>query len=235
MTITEATTVAEIAAALPASVRVFQRHDIDFCCGGKKPLGEVCTDRGLQFDAVRDEIVTSAAGEPAANRDWRVAPLTELTAHIVRAYHDPLRDELPRLGAMATKVARTHFAKDERLIQIAAIVSEISDELLQHMQKEERILFPAIDAIETSKTASVRLDGPISVMEYEHDHAGALLAELRSLTDGYQPPQWGCATLRALFAGLSELESSMHVHVHLENNVLFPRAQQRLRPMQASA
>ena len=222
MTITENTTVAEIAATLPSSVRVFQRHDIDFCCGGKKPLGAVCADRGLPLDEVLSEIVASAAAPQALDHNWFIAPFTELTAHIVRTYHAPLREELPRLEAMAAKVAKVHGAKDDRLVRIAAIVSDLSDDLLMHMEKEEQILFPAINAIEVSGRA-IRLEGPISVMEHEHDQAGAWLAELRSLTDGYQPPEWGCATLRALFAGLAELEATMHVHVHLENNVLFPR------------
>lgn len=226
MTITENTTVAEIAATLPSSVRVFQRHDIDFCCGGKKPLGAVCADRGLPFDDVRGEIVASAAAPQGLDHNWSVAPFTELTAHIVRTYHAPLREELPRLESMAAKVAKVHGAKDDRLIRIAAIVSDLSADLLMHMEKEEQILFPAINAIEIAGRAG-RLDGPISVMEHEHDQAGGLLAELRSLTDGYQPAQWGCATLRALFAGLAELEATMHVHVHLENNILFPRVQQR--------
>jgi regulator of cell morphogenesis and NO signaling len=224
MTITETTAVGEIAAAFPSSIRVFQRLDIDFCCGGQKPLAKACADRGLPFDEVVDEITASAIARQEAVTDWPATPLDALTAHIVRSYHEPLRAELPRLNAMAAKVAKVHGGKDARLGSIASTLSMLSDELQTHMRKEELMLFPIIEAVETGAPASMGLDAPISVMTHEHDRAGMLLAELRSLTDGYSAPQWGCATLRALYSGLSELEDTMHVHVHLENNILFPRA-----------
>jgi regulator of cell morphogenesis and NO signaling len=228
MTINENTTVAEIAAALPSSVRVFQRHNIDFCCGGKVPLANVCLDRGLPFETVVNDIAVAASATPATASDWLAAPLPTLITHIVRTYHDPLREELPRLGMMANKVASVHGQKDARLRRIAEIVADLSSDLLMHMEKEERVLFPAIELIDRQETAPMELGAPISVMEHEHDHVGTQLDELRSLTAEYVPPQWGCATLRALYAGLSELADTMHVHVHLENNVLFPRALRRL-------
>ena len=158
MTMTELTPIGEIAAAVPSSVRVFQRHGIDFCCGGKRALGAVCREQGLSFAATVDDI--RASERPTADdRDWTMEPLGTL----IRTTED---------GA-------THAAS------IAA---------------------------------------PISVLEHEHDQAGALLEELRQLTNGYAPPEWGCATVRALYQGLEALEASMHMHVHLENNVLFPRA-----------
>ena len=224
MTITETTTVGEIAAALPASIRVFQRREIDFCCGGKKPLANACAEQGLSFNEVVDEIASSTIAPPEVGTDWSRAPLDALTAHIVRTYHEPLRAELPRLNAMAAKVAKVHGGRDARLGSIASTLAMLSDELQTHMRKEELMLFPIIEAVETGAPASMGLDAPISVMKHEHDHAGALLAELRSSTDAYSPPQWGCATVRALYSGLAELEDTMHLHVHLENNVLFPRA-----------
>ncbi len=224
MTITERTTIAEIAAALPSSVRVFQRHGIDFCCGGKKPFGDVCRERGLRFETVAGEVQTAAAGQVPSDRDWRREALGTLISHILTTYHEPLRAERPRLEAMATKVAQVHGEKDARLIRVSTVVAELSADLLAHMWKEERVLFPAIDALAAGAGAPLRIDAPISVMEHEHDRAGALLAELRELTEGYEPPAWGCATVRALYHGLSELEAAMHIHVHLENNVLFPRA-----------
>lgn len=224
MNITKDTTVAEIAAALPSSVRVFERHHIDFCCGGKQPLGDACRDHGLALDTIADEIAASTQKPADSGENWGKAPLAALTAHIVRTYHDALREELPRLETMAVKVAQAHGRKDARLERIAEIVDALSDDLQSHMRKEELVLFPAIDALEARGQASMRIDAPIAAMEHDHDHAGELLAELRWLTSGWQPPQWGCATLRALYAGLSELEAAMHLHVHLENNVLFPRA-----------
>ena len=225
MIITEATTIAEIASALPSSVRVFQRHGIDFCCGGRTPLARVCREQGVPFAEVVSAIEASAQQRPSDARDWNREPLHALAGHIVTTYHDPLREELPRLESMAAKVARVHGGKAPYLTRIDTIVSELSAELQSHMQKEEQVLFPAIRAIEGNQgRPAVPISAPIAVMEAEHDHAGALLSELRAITDGYVAPFWACQTFHALYDGLAELETAMHVHVHLENNILFPRA-----------
>ena len=162
-------------------------------------------------------------------RDWLHESQGNLTSHIVTAYHQPLREELPRLQAMAVKVARVHGGKAPYLARLDAIVAELSADLMTHMQKEAMILFPAIDALAHGAAGRpFPIAMPIAVMETEHDHAGNLLEELRAITSGYQVPDWGCWTLRALYQGLAELEAAMHVHVHvdvhLENNVLGPRA-----------
>jgi regulator of cell morphogenesis and NO signaling len=224
MTITETTTVAEIAAAVPSSVRLFQRHGVDFCCGGNRAIGSVCEEHGLSFVEVAAAIEASAAAT-APDRDWTGEPLHALIEHIVTTYHDRLREELPRLEHMAVKVSDVHGAKAPRLRQVQDVIGELSADLHDHMRKEERVLFPAICAIDSGTAqGSTWISAPIGVMEQEHDRAGELLAELRRLTEGYVAPEWGCQTLRALYHGLEELEASMHVHVHLENNVLFPRA-----------
>lgn len=234
MTITETTTVADIAAGIPSSVRVFQRHGVDFCCGGNKPLAAVCEEQGLSFAELTKAIEATASRTPA-DRDWTEAPLHELIDHIVSTYHDTLREELPRLESMAARVLRVHGSKAPRLLgRLDAIVGEFSADLNEHMQKEERILFRLIRAAEEGEATSMPIGAPIRVMEHEHDRAGELLAELRTLTDDFAPPEWACATFRALYQGLEELEASMHVHVHLENNILFPRAL-RLAPSAALA
>lgn len=234
MKITETTTIAEIATALPSSVRVFQRHGIDFCCGGRKPIGVVCEEQGLSFEELAGAI-TAAASEPApAREDWTRAPLHVLIDHIVATYHDPLREELPRLETMAARVAQAHGAHASYLARLEAIVTELSADLSAHMQKEEQVLFPGIRAIGSGEGVQ-RIADPIHVMEHEHDRAGELLAELRSLTGGYVAPEWACQTYRALYHGLAELESAMHVHVHLENNVLFPRALEHAEHAQRTA
>ncbi|MGD9903018.1 MAG: iron-sulfur cluster repair di-iron protein [Vicinamibacterales bacterium] len=224
MTITEQTTVADIASAVPSSVRVFQRHGIDFCCGGKAPLRSACRAHGVSVAEILSAIEASAA-ERHDERDWTREPLDALIDHIVSTYHDALREELPRLEAMAAKVADVHGARAPVLRRLAAAVTALSAELRAHMDAEERVLFPAVRAAgRGSHRPGSPLSVPISALEDEHDRAGRLLLELRTSTDGYVPPAWACATFRALYQGLSELESSMHVHVHLENNVLFPRA-----------
>jgi regulator of cell morphogenesis and NO signaling len=224
MIISEHTTVAEIAAGVPSSVRTFQRHGIDFCCGGKQPLGSACQAHGVPVAEVVSAIEASAATR-CDDTDWTREPLHALIDHIVATYHDSLRDELPRLEAMAAKVARVHGAKAPSLTRLEALVGELSAELRAHMGKEETVLFPAIRALARGpRGASVPLSAAIATLEQEHDRAGAVLAALRTVTNGYEPPAWACATFRALYHGLSELEAAMHVHVHLENNVLFPRA-----------
>jgi regulator of cell morphogenesis and NO signaling len=225
MTITETTPVGDIASAMPSSVRVFQRQGIDFCCGGKQALGAVCRERGLDFSELVRAIEASRTTTDDEAPDWGRERLRTLIGHISKTYHEPLREELPRLQAMASRVARVHGGKASFLSRMETIVSELSADLLAHMRKEDVMLFPAIAALEAGSLAQpFPIAAPIDVMEHEHDRAGSLLAELRSLTNGYAAPEWGCATVRALYHGLEELESTMHVHVHLENNVLFPRA-----------
>lgn len=225
MNITENTAVADIAASIPSSVRIFQRAGVDFCCGGRKPLGAVCREHGLSFKELAHAIEESAATAPGTDRDWTTAPLGDLIDHIITTYHVPLCEELPRLEAMATRVQRVHAAKAPRLLgRIESIVGELAADLNEHMRKEELVLFRAIRTLEQGGRPALPLSAPITVLEHEHDRAGELLEELRTITGNFTPPEWACATVAALYHGLAELEGSMHVHVHLENNILFPRA-----------
>jgi len=225
MQITETTTVAEVASTLPSSVRVFQRYGIDFCCGGKAALAAACHATGVSYAALVDAIEASAQQPAADMRDWNREPLQALADHIVATYHEPLREELPRLEAMAAKVHRVHGSKAPFLARLDTIVAALAADLQSHMRKEEAVLFPAIRAVESGGGRTpVPISAPVTVMESEHDRAGALLSELRTITDGYVAPEWACQTFRALYHGLADLEAAMHVHVHLENNVLFPRA-----------
>lgn len=212
-------TVAEITRQFPVSTRVFDRHQIDFCCGGKKALRDACEAKGVEVDAVMEEItdeIENAAPSPLDG--WAERPIPELVDHILEKYHRPLDDELPRLFQLATKVARVHGGRDERLPQIAQIFEGLCHELMGHFQKEEEILFPMILSGQTSKAK-----GPMAVMLKEHDIAGDKLRELRELTGDYEVPRQACASWRALWAGLRDLERSLHEHIHLENNILFSR------------
>ena len=235
MQITETTTVAEVASTLPSSVRVFQRYGIDFCCGGKAALSAACQAHGVSFTELVGAIEASAQQPAADARDWNREPLHALVDHIVATYHEPLHEELPRLEAMAAKVHRVHGSKAPYLARVDAIVTELSADLQSHMRKEEAVLFPAIRAVEAGARTPIPVSAPITVMEAEHDHAGALLLELRTITDSYAAPEWACQTFRALYHGLADLEAAMHVHVHLENNVLFPRAVALTRVGEAAA
>jgi regulator of cell morphogenesis and NO signaling len=231
MTLTSDLTVAEIATTAPGTIPVFQHHQIDFCCGGKEPLERVCQARGLDVDAVLTEL--RAAVTPTAEQtNWAEASLTALITHIQTRYHEPLRAELPRIAAMLTKVVSRHGARlPETLLPLQQTFEKLQDELLDHMAKEDRIFFPAIVAVDTGGPLPVRNVGawiahPIEVMEAEHAAAGAALGHIRDLTNGFAPPEWACPTFRGLYYGLAQLETDMHVHVFLENHVLFPRAAQ---------
>jgi len=239
MEITPETHVAKIATRHPGTIRVFQSHGIDFCCGGKRPLAEASAERGLDLDALRTELAEAAAGPAADDRDWQEAPLTELVDHIVTRFHDRLRDDLPRLAAMADRVLAVHGEKHpEVLPALARTFHGLRAELESHTLKEEQVLFPWVCEMERSATGGASrgcgvttmpcgtVDGPIAVMEAEHDDAAHALAELRRLTADFVPPAGACTTFRGLYHGLAELETDLHRHIHLENNVLFPRAQE---------
>jgi regulator of cell morphogenesis and NO signaling len=231
MTITPETTVAEIATVTPATIRVFQQHQIDFCCGGKVPLTQACAASGLDVDVVLGEL--RAAVSPAAPElSWAGASLKALVQHIQTRYHAHLYLELPRLDAMLDKVVSRHGDQmQDVLLPVRQTFKRLQQELLDHMSKEDRVLFPVIVALETGgelpvpdAAAVAWIQSPIAVMEADHEEAGAALAFIRHTTNGYAPPDWACPTFRGLYYGLAQLETDMHLHVHLENNILFPRA-----------
>ncbi len=235
MVISSDTTVADIATYAPATISVFQRYHIDFCCGGRVPLRDVCADQGLDADAILDEL-RAVASPGSEEPKWTDATMTELIGHIQRRYHEPLRDELPRLDAMLDKVVSRHGAHlPDVLLPLQATFKSLEQELLEHMHKEDRVLFPAIVTLEgagdtdAATIPAARLVAPIAVMEAEHESAGEALQVMRQLTGGYAPPDWACPTFRGLYYGLAQLEADMHRHVHLENHVLFPRAARAAR------
>ena len=231
MNITPETSVARIAAQNPATVRIFQRFDIDFCCGGKRPLGEVCAEKQLTFGELRSALeAVEAAPDELPSGD---APLSELIRLVLDKYHARLREELPRLGEMSAKVLRVHGDKHPEILPaLDASFRRLREELEAHMPKEERVLFPYIEQLETLEAQGGSLQGspfgtiqaPIGTMEHEHDTAARELARLRELTAGFQPPEGACNTFRGLYHGLSELDRELREHIHLENNVIFPRA-----------
>ncbi len=220
MTISANTTVGRIAAEHPRATRIFDRFGIDYCCGGSRPLAAVCREYGVEAAAVLQAIEEELAAAGAAGECWDQAPLGDLVIHIIAAYHRPLEAELPRLEAMARKVLEVHREKQpEMLAELLAVFRGLKTELEDHLAKEEQILFPMI-----RKGEGMLADGPIAIMEQEHEAAGAALRRLRELTGGFQVPEEACNTWRALWHGLACLEEALHQHIHLENNILFPRA-----------
>jgi regulator of cell morphogenesis and NO signaling len=232
MQITETACVGDVAAAHPATIKVFQRNNLDFCCGGKRPLGEVCREASLDFEGFRAELEATIAGAPAEGRDFRSMQLDELVEFIVSRYHVSLREELPRLAQMMEKVLGVHGGRHSELQGVSRTLAAIQEDLDPHMIKEEQVLFPYIRSLALASTAGCEMPdspfrtvrNPIRIMELEHEAVGGLLVQLRQLTSGYVAPQDACNTFRGLYHGFAELERELHEHIHLENNVLHPRA-----------
>ncbi len=215
-----------IATTTPAATPVFLKHRLDFCCGGGRKLEDACRDAGLDPQVVLDEI--ARAGTPTPPQRWDLATLPQLIEFILHHYHEPLRAEVPGLIHAAKKVERVHAQKANCPHGLAEFLEQVHGELESHMGKEEQVLFPAI----LSGARGDQLHMPIRVMMHEHDDHGANLQRLRQLTTDFQPPPEACATWRGLYAALANLESELMQHIHLENNVLFPRA---LDPDETSA
>lgn len=234
MTVTASETVGEIVAANPSTARLFERYGIDYCCGGNRPLAEACSEKGLSVEEISRELMDS--GPATQQRDWRSAPLSELIAHIVATHHSYLRTELPEIERKIDKVREAHTERHgETLSALREVFRALKGELTEHMMKEERILFPVIERMEaTSSLAMPRgaIHQPIRVMEHEHDSAGKALLEMRRLTSGFALPDDACNTFRVLYRQIEDLESDLHLHIHLENNILFPRAAELERAIQ---
>lgn len=211
-------TLADLAARLPAASRVFRRHGLDYCCGGQRSVAEACSRRGLDPHDILAELEqeTVRPGDPACFVD---RPLGELVAHIVRRYHEPLREELPALIELASRVESRHADKASCPRGLAAHLTAMHADVLTHLAKEEQVLFPMILA-----GAGGRAQGPVSVLLREHDDHGAGLRRIRELTADLVAPAEACPTWRALYLRLAELEAELMDHIHLENNVLFPGA-----------
>jgi regulator of cell morphogenesis and NO signaling len=231
-TITEKT-VREIAIEDPSSVRVFESLGIDYCCGGKRPLSDACSHAGVDMDRVMELLATASRDSQApASGEWNKKRLTELIDHIVRTHHGFVRRETPRIASLLTKVAAKHGLLHPEIHQIESLFTAIGQELSTHMLKEEQVLFPYVARMEQAVLSGSPIPEaffgsvkrPIANMVAEHDDAGVLLSQIRELSHGYTAPSGACPTFLALYRGLEEFERDLHQHIHLENNILFPRA-----------
>jgi regulator of cell morphogenesis and NO signaling len=217
-TLSPAMALADLAVTHPAASRVFRRHRLDFCCHGRRPLAEACAERGIDAAGVIEEI---AREQPRAEDQapWAERPLDELVRHIVDFYHQRLRVELPELISFAAKVESRHAEKASCPRGLRAHLEEVHANVLDHLAKEEQVLFPMILGGQGRNAL-----GPIHVMEAEHrDHADAL-QRTRALTADLVAPEEACPTWRALYLRLAAFEAELMDHIHLENNVVFRRA-----------
>lgn len=216
-TLSADSTLADLAVSHPAASRVFHRHGLDFCCHGRRPLGEACAERGLASENVIAEITAEAAVSPGES--WAERPLAELVRHIVDHYHQRLRVELPELISLAAKVESRHGDKPSCPRGLRTHLEQTYHAVLEHLAKEEQVLFPMIVAGRLQSAA-----GPVHVMEAEHDDHGVALRRTRALTADLVAPAEACPTWRALYLRLDAFEAELMEHIHLENNVLFRRA-----------
>jgi regulator of cell morphogenesis and NO signaling len=223
--------VGQLVAQHPRLAFVFERLGIDYCCGGRATLAEACRAKGLDVAAVLSQL---NVGEVETSNDLQCefdganASMVDLIDHIVASHHAYLRRELPRLSGLAGQVVAAHGSRHPELHELRDVFDRLKDELTSHMLKEEKVLFPIIARLESPTGAAqfhrVSVMNPIRVMEHEHEDAGSAVARLRALSDGYRSPADACCTYRALLDGLAELEADLHLHIHEENNILFPRA-----------
>ena len=215
---TSSSTLADLATTHPAAARVFYRHGLDFCCGGRRPRSDVCAERGLDAATV---IAAIESEERLTDDDprWDLEPLTNLMAFIVNTYHRRLRESLPELIHMAEKVETRHGDKASCPKGLATLLIAMNECVLEHLSKEERVLFPLI----ANGQGRIAV-GPVHIMEMEHEEHARALESVRRLTNNFEPPAEACVTWRALYLGLQQLEEELMLHIHLENNVLFRRA-----------
>lgn len=220
---TGSSSVGDVVSQQPESVRIFELLEIDYCCGGKQTLAEAAKGRGVDPDLlIRALHAIRASSDAASSRNWAQAPLAELLAHIVDTYHARLRSDLPRLDAWVEKVARVHGEAHPELAEVRQRYVALRSAILPHLALEEEQLFPAILASGSESTGETRR--LLLQMEADHDDVGQTLHRLRTLTNGYKIPDDACPLYTQMLGGLAALERDLHEHVHLENNVLLPRA-----------
>lgn len=232
MTIAATTTVGQIAAETPSATREFEKLGIDYCCGGSRTLGEACAEAKI---SVEEALARLEASRPTAEPEpgnWQKQLLVDLIDHIKTTHHVFVREECRRIEALVAKVVGVHGKNHPELLQVQEVFSALNAELAVHLMKEEQVLFPYIQRMEESALAGEPMPpspfgtvvNPVRMMMQEHDGAGDALRSLRSITSNYRVPEDACISYRTLYQVLEGFEADLHQHIHLENNILFPRA-----------
>ena len=234
MTVMTAKTVRELAVENPAATRVFEKLGIDYCCGGSQSLEQACGRANVSIDQVLDslEMAEETARAAKQERDWQSEPLSELVAHIKNTHHQYTREEIVRLAALLQKVCSVHGKNHSELLDIQATFAGLAQELTTHMMKEEMVLFPYIVRMEEAVIQKEpvlpppfgSVANPVAMMEHEHDSAGNALRAMRKASSEYTAPADACVSYQTLYQALPAFEADLHQHIHLENNILFPRA-----------
>src|SRR5215217_5691717 len=232
MMINTGMTVREVAMELPQSTRLFEKLRIDYCCGGHRPLAEACASAGVDVSEVMEMLAGVTQSEDTAALAFQNASLPELITHILDTHHVFTKSEMERLQSLTDKVIGAHGANHPELLQLRELWQRLCADLKPHMFKEEQVLFPYMIALAQAadhKWATPfapfgTVNNPIRMMMREHDDVGEILRELRTVTSDYTTPADGCISYRTLYEALEAFEKDLHQHIHLENNILFPRA-----------
>ena len=226
------TKVSDIALSNPGARHILEDAGIDYCCGGAKSLHEACLKANVPEAEILWQLRQKSERIAPGESKWTSAPLAELTTHIKERHHQYVRDAIPRLRDLLAKIREKHGSKHRELEEIEKLFGDVAREMLMHMQKEEQILFPFIDAMERAANGNGAVEppffqtvrNPIHSMMREHDSAGELMRRIRVASAGYTAPADVCTSYQAAYQALAEFEKDLHLHVHLENNILFPRA-----------
>ena len=227
-------TVREIVVESPDATRIFEKLKIDYCCGGNRPLTAACAEAGVAVGEVMRLLEESAKLDGPAATDFQTASLTELMSYIVYKHHIFTRQEIERISALLDKVCFVHGHNHPELLALQPLFQELADDLMPHMFKEERALFPYIERMEGALKNNLQMPhppfgtvrNPVRMMTMEHDKAGDLLRKLRETSKDYALPADACISYQTLYRAMEAFEQDLHQHIHLENNILFPRALQ---------
>jgi regulator of cell morphogenesis and NO signaling len=232
MNFSRKTKVKDIALFNPAARQVLEDVGLDYCCGGGRTLDEACLHADVSPDEILNRLRENSRNITLEDQNWIEMPVSELTRHIRQKHHHYVREAIYRTQPLLGKVISKHATNHAELDKIGRLFTEVSKEMIMHMQKEEQVLFPYIDALERAASTHEAVElpffqtvkNPIHAMMKEHDAAGNLVKQIRELTSDYTAPAGSCNSFNAPYEALREFEMDLHQHVHLENNVLFPRA-----------
>lgn len=227
----ESKTVAAMVTENIKTAHIFKKYGIDFCCGGGVSIARACEKANVDYELLKNDLL-NVENKNSRATDYNSWELDFLTDHIINVHHSYVEENIPLLMQYAARVAEVHGHHYTELIEIKELVTQVAGELSAHLKKEELILFPFVKKLVKAKKENSEaprapfgtVDNPIKMMEAEHEDAGELLRTIAKLSNNYTPPEGACNTYRAFYAKLDEFEQDLHQHVHLENNILFPKA-----------